>query len=74
MLITKSQLLTLKFKIMSYTIVGMFPNNEDLNKVADQLNTAGFPKEDYTISRYATNRLEDNTSSDYNYKEDEKTT
>ena len=58
---------------MSYTIVGMFPNNEDVDKVADQLNSAGFPKEDYNVSRYSTSVLDDNNSSNYNYKEDEKT-
>lgn len=59
---------------MSYTIVGMFPNNEDLDKVAEQLDSAGFPREDYKISRYSTSVLEDSTSTNYDYKEDEKTT
>lgn len=59
---------------MSYTIVGMFPNNEDLDKVANQLNRAGFPTEDYNVSRYSTKGLGDKNSSDYQYKEDEKTT
>ena len=45
---------------MSYTIVGMFPNNEDVDKVADQLNVAGFPKEDYNVSRYSTSVIDDN--------------
>lgn len=58
---------------MSYTIVGMFPNNEDVDKVADQLNSAGFPKEDYNVSRYSTSVLDDNNSKNYNYKQDEKT-
>ena len=58
---------------MSYTIVGMFPNNEDVDKVADQLNSAGFPKEDYNVSRYSTSVIDDNNSKNYNYKEDEKT-
>ena len=59
---------------MSYTIVGMFPNNEDLDTVVTQLNSAGFPAEDYHVSRYSTSVLGDQPSSNYNYKEDEKTT
>lgn len=51
----------------------MFPNNEDVDKVADQLNSAGFPKEDYNVSRYSTSVIDDNNSKNYNYKEDEKT-
>ncbi|QOW09973.1 hypothetical protein Q73A0000_06160 [Kaistella flava (ex Peng et al. 2021)] len=58
---------------MSYTIVGMFPNHEDADKVADQLDNAGFPKEDYIVSRYSTTGLDDKTSSNYQFKEDEKT-
>ncbi len=58
---------------MSYTIVGMFPNNEDLDKVADHLDRAGFPKEDYKVSRYSTNAADNKMSSNYQYKEDEKT-
>lgn len=49
----------------------MFPNNEDVDKVADQLNSAGFPKEDYNVSRYSTSVIDDNNSKNYNYKEDE---
>ena len=74
LLIIKSQLTLLKFKIMSYTIVGMFPNNEDLDTVANQLNIAGFPAEDYHVSRYSTSALENQTSRNYDFKEDEKTT
>lgn len=59
---------------MSYTIVGMFPNNEDADQVANQLDRAGFPKEDYKVSRYSTTGTEDKTSSNYQFKEDEKTT
>lgn len=59
---------------MSYTIVGMFPNNEDLDTVANQLNIAGFPAEDYHVSRYSTSALENQTSRNNDYKEDEKTT
>ena len=57
---------------MSYTIVGMFPNIEDLDKVSDQLNSAGFPKEDYTVSRYSTAGVDDKIASN-DVKDDEKT-
>ena len=59
---------------MSYTIVGMFPNNEDLDTVAEQLESAGFPKEDYTISRYSSTRVDNGTSTNSEIKDDEKTT
>ena len=58
---------------MAYTIVGMFPNNEDLDKVTTQLDRAGFPKEDYNVSRYSTTGTYDKTSSNYQFTEDEKT-
>lgn len=58
---------------MSYTIVGMFPNNEDLDRVERQLESAGFPKEDYNISRYSTTALDDKSSGFNHFKEDEKT-
>ena len=55
---------------MSYTIVGMFPTNEDADKASEKLDHSDFAKEDYHVSRYS-------TSGDYDennhYKEDEKT-
>ncbi|MDP2454764.1 MULTISPECIES: hypothetical protein [unclassified Kaistella] len=58
---------------MSYTIVGMFPKNEDLSKVSEQLNNAGFPKEDYTVSRYSTAGINEKTSGDSKLEAHEKT-
>lgn len=58
---------------MAYTIVGMFPTNEDADQASDKLNSAGFQKEDYNVSRYSTSGEYDTTKSDYDYKEDEKT-
>lgn len=57
---------------MSYTIVGMFPNNEDLMRVEGELQSAGFPIEDYRISRYSTTSLDDRYGSTQ-FKEDKKT-
>ncbi|UJF29257.1 hypothetical protein L0B70_10450 [Kaistella sp. 97-N-M2] len=58
---------------MSYTIVGMFPTNEDADKASDKLDSAGFAKEDYNVSRYSTTgNIGD--SKNYDYEEDEKTT
>lgn len=57
---------------MSYTIVGMFPNNEDLERVDVQLHSAGFPKEDYIISRYSTTPMDEKTSDDHQLKADDK--
>lgn len=54
---------------MSYTVVGMFPNNKDLNMVANQLSSAGFTKDDYRISRYTVSENFDQNQ----YNEDEKT-
>lgn len=36
---------------MSYTIVGMFPTNKDADNASNKLDSAGFTKEDYRISR-----------------------
>ncbi len=39
---------------MSYTVVGMFPTNEEADKASAKLDNAGFGKQDYQISRYTT--------------------
>ena len=59
---------------MSYTIVGMFPTNEDADQASNELNSAGFQKEDYQISRYSTTGEYHQNSPDYDFEEDEKTT
>lgn len=51
----------------------MFPNNEDVDTVVAQLNSAGFPVEDYHISRISTASIDHSTTTQLNYKEDEKT-
>lgn len=56
---------------MSYTIVGMFPTNEEADKASSKLDSAGFGKEDYQISRYSTTGEYTEGSE---YDEDEKTT
>lgn len=58
---------------MSYTIVGMFPTNEDADKASNKLDNAGFAKEDYRVSRYSTSGNHE-TDAEYDYEEDEKTT
>lgn len=55
---------------MSYTIVGMFPTNEDADKASNKLDHSGFEKEDYKVSRYKTTGEYDTS---YDYEEDEKT-
>lgn len=66
-------LITLKLKIMSYTIVGMFPNNEDAEYVAVELGLAGFPREDYYVTRYSPVKVDDKKSSSYDNTKDEET-
>lgn len=58
---------------MSYTIVGMFPDTKMADDASNKLDSAGFEKEDYTISRYKTVGEYD-ANGDYEYEEDEKTT
>ncbi|KIA90729.1 hypothetical protein [Kaistella jeonii] len=58
---------------MAYTIVGMFPTTEDADEASNKLDSAGFEKEDNKVSRYSTTGNYDKTSSNYHYKEDEKT-
>lgn len=58
---------------MSYTVVGMFPTNEQADKASDKLDNAGFKKEDYNVSRYSTTGEFDAKSPDYEFDEDEKT-
>ncbi len=57
---------------MSYTIVGMFPSNEDAAKASERLDSSGFKKEDYSVSNYnRSNEIEND--SDYEFEEDQKT-
>lgn len=58
---------------MSYTVVGMFPTNEDADKASNKLDHSGFPKEDYHVSKFATSEEFDHTKN-FEYNEDEKTT
>lgn len=58
---------------MSYTIVGMFPTNEDADNASNKLDNAGFQKEDYHVSRYSTTGEYNQNSPDYEFEEDEKT-
>ena len=58
---------------MSYTIVGMFPTNEEADKASNKLDSSGFEKEDYNVSRYSTSGDYDKSSNSYQYDEDEKT-
>ena len=58
---------------MAYTVVGMFPNNEDAAKASEKLDNNGFSKEDYNVSSYRRNEIIDNDLH-YDYNEDEKTT
>lgn len=57
---------------MSYTIVGMFPTATEADQATNKLDSAGYAKDDYTVSRH--NSVEDfepNTNS--TFQEDEKT-
>lgn len=57
---------------MSYTIVGMFPSNEDAAKASERLDSSGFKKEDYSVSNYnRSNEIENDL--DYEFEEDQKT-
>lgn len=58
---------------MAYTVVGMFPTNNDADNAADQLDRSGFAKEDYSVSKYSTTGVYDKNSSNYHFEEDEKT-
>lgn len=58
---------------MAYTIVGMFPSNEDAARASEKLDNNGFSKEDYNVSSYRRNEEIDNDLN-YDYEEDEKTT
>ncbi len=57
---------------MSYTVVGLFPNNEMANTASNKLDNAGFEKEDYRVSSYRSEGEYD--KDDYHYEEDEHTT
>ncbi|WP_156831987.1 hypothetical protein [Kaistella palustris] len=57
---------------MSYTIVGMFPTPEEADKASDKLDSAGFKKEDYHVSRHNTTGEYD-AAKGYDYEEDKKT-
>ena len=56
---------------MAYTIVGMFPANENADNAANQLDHSGFSKDDYTITRHTTTETE---VKNLNTAEEEKTT
>lgn len=58
---------------MAYTVVGMFPTNNDADNAANQLDRSGFAKEDYSVSKYSTTGVYDKNSSNYHFEEDEKT-
>ena len=58
---------------MAYTIVGMFPTIGDANNASERLNQAGFPQEDFKVSRFTTTGEYDGTKN-YEFEEDEKTT
>lgn len=55
---------------MSYTVVGLFPDHQAAERASERLATSGFPKEDYSVSRY-TSRGEYQGTEDY--EEDERT-
>lgn len=57
---------------MSYTIVGMFPTNDAADKASNKLDSAGFTKDDYKVSRYTTTGDFQKTSNQ-DFVEDEKT-
>ena len=56
---------------MSYTVVGLFPNNEMANTASNRLDDAGFSKEDYRVSSYKSEG--DYDRDDYHYEEDDHT-
>lgn len=56
---------------MSYTVVGMFPTTEAAENAAARLSSAGFGKEDYTVSGYSRTGEYSDTA---DFEEDEKTT
>lgn len=58
---------------MSYTVVGMFPSNDDAARASEKLDNNGFAKEDYSVSNYRRNEEIDNDV-DYEYDEDANTT
>lgn len=58
---------------MSYTVVGMFPTNEEADHAANELNNSGFSRDDYKVSRYSTSGDHDNSSATYNFTEDKNT-
>lgn len=64
--------LTLKNKIMSYTIVGMFPTATNADQASSKLDSAGFSKENYSVSRYTTDGEYD-PNTNHSFQEDEKT-
>lgn len=56
---------------MSYTVVGMFPNNEDAARASDKLSSGGFTQNEYNVSNYR--RDSDVEGDGYDYDEDEST-
>ncbi|SFH94836.1 hypothetical protein [Halpernia frigidisoli] len=64
---------------MSYTIVGMFPKNEQAESATEKLTNLGFTTEDYHVSKFNRNgTLEENDYSaddhpHFHFEEEEKT-
>lgn len=59
---------------MSYTIVGMFATNEDADNASEKLHHSGFQKEDFQVSRFSVTGDAENSTDNYHFEEDEKTT
>lgn len=57
---------------MSYTVVGLFPTNDDAAKASNKLDNNGFSKEDYSVSNFSRNQEIENDRN-FDYDEDEKT-
>lgn len=57
---------------MSYTIVGMFPTATNADQASSKLDSAGFSKENYSVSRYTTDGEYD-PNTNHSFQEDEKT-
>ena len=59
---------------MSYTVVGLFPNNEMADTASNKLDNSGFAKSDYSVSKYQhSGEYNADADTNYEYEEDEKT-
>lgn len=59
---------------MSYTVIGLFPTNEMADDASNKLDSAGFGKSDYSVSRFeSSGEYNPAADDDYHYAEDEKT-